>query len=74
MCLNVNYIIGGIFLTMTKNGMFYVAFGASLFSAASTLILIPIRNHSTGQRMSAKSTLNEVAMSGTMGKVITMLQ
>lgn len=52
---------------MTKNGMALIAFGASLFSAASTLILIPIRNHSTGQNVTAKTALHEVATNGTIG-------
>jgi hypothetical protein len=61
-------LVGGMFITMTRNGMFYATIGASLFSAASTLILIPIRNAYDGKRMIMKNAAKEVAVTGSMGR------
>lgn len=55
-----------MFLTLTKTGKLSV-FGASLFSAASTLILIPIRNLQNGERMNVKRNIKELAINGSIG-------
>jgi hypothetical protein len=58
----------GVALTIMTGGWFGVIAGASMIGAGSTLVMNPFQRKITGERMTARDTVQDVALGATIGR------